>query len=122
MNTILLNKPLYKRTPLEIYLLQALLFLFWLVLPVLLRNADATVGSIDQSIWLLILLALICFLLMLGFCWWLLARFWRAMGLPRFNDMVSHFKDLALWQQLGFYYAAFAVLLLAGVGCLAAIC
>lgn len=122
MNTILLIKPLLKRAQPEKYALPGLMVLFWMVLPVLLRKLDATVGTIDQSIWLLVLLALICFLLLLGFCWWLLGRFWSALGLPQFQEMVSQFNDLVLWQQLGFYYASFALLLLAGVGCLAAIC
>jgi hypothetical protein len=105
---------------------QHLLFLFllfvWCFAPPLLRGIDETAGNIDQSIWLLILLSLISFLLVAGLCWWLLQRFWSMSGLPSFTKMVSQFNNLALWQQLSFYWASFALLLLAASVCLSAIC
>jgi hypothetical protein len=79
-------------------------------------------GSLDQNIWLLIILSMICFLAITGICWWLLQRFWLALELPPFTTMVSQFKSLAPWQQLGFYLFCFAVLLFSAVGSLAAIC
>ncbi|WP_285058415.1 hypothetical protein [Pedobacter ginsengisoli] len=97
------------------------LLLLWGVSPELMRLLDETSGFIDQSIWLLVLLALISFLLAVGLCWWLLGRFWVSMGLPAFGDMVLHFNRLVLWQKLGFYFASFALLLLSAVGCLAAV-
>ena len=103
------------------YLLFGLLILFWFIAPKLIQMNDSTAGSIDPSIWLLILLALICFLMLLALCWWLLKHFWKALNLPAFGLMVSQFKFLELWTQLGFYFACFALLLLAGVACLAAV-
>jgi hypothetical protein len=79
-------------------------------------------GSLDQNIWLLIILSLICFLTIIGLCWWLLHRFWLSMDLPAITIMVSQFKSLELWQQLGFYLFCFALLLFTAVGSLVAIC
>jgi len=105
---------------------QQLFFLFLLVLwcfaPPWLRLFDETAGSIDQSIWLLILLSLISFLLIVSLCWWLLQRFWETAGLPSFSKMVSQFNTLLLWQQLSFYWLSFALLLLVASVCLNAIC
>ncbi|TKC59231.1 DUF4175 domain-containing protein [Pedobacter hiemivivus] len=122
MNTIDIKKPvlLPEFKHLSNYLLFGLLLLLWLALPKLM-GFDETTGYIDPTIWLLIVLALITFLVLLATCWWLLQRFWMALGLPGLGLMVSQFKFLELWQQLGFYFACFALLLLAGVGCLAAV-
>jgi hypothetical protein len=79
-------------------------------------------GSLDQNIWLLIILSLMCFLGVIGLCWWLLHRFWLSMELPAFTLMISQFKSLELWQQLGFYLFCFALLLFTAVGTLVAIC
>ncbi|MGY0036429.1 hypothetical protein [Pedobacter sp. NJ-S-72] len=103
-----------------------LLFLFlifmWCLAPPWLRIFDETAGNIDQSIWLLVLLSLISFLLVAGLCWWLLQRVWQIIGLPLLSDMVSQFKTLTSWQQLSFYWASFVSLLLAASVCLTAIC
>ncbi|MNY70658.1 hypothetical protein D3C86_2088380 [compost metagenome] len=48
-------------------------------------------------------------------------QFWISMGLPALGNMVSQYKELTVWQQLGFYWASFALLLLAAVGVLSAI-
>ena len=98
-----------------------LLFL-WCFAPPWLRLFDETAGNIDQSIWLLVLLSLISFLLVAGLCWWLLQQIWKMIGLPSLSDMVSQFNTLLLWQQLSFYWASFALLLLAASVCLSAIC
>jgi hypothetical protein len=79
-------------------------------------------GSLDQNIWLLIILSLICFLTVTGLCWWLLQRFWLTLGLPEFTIIISQFKSLELWQQLGFFLFCFALLLFTAVGSLVAIC
>jgi hypothetical protein len=79
-------------------------------------------GSLDQNIWLLIILSMICFLAITGICWFLLQRFWLVLDLPAFTTMVSQFKSLAPWQQLGFYLFCFALLLFSAVGSLMAIC
>jgi hypothetical protein len=104
-------------------LLLFLIFLtVWAFAPGWLRMADETVGNVDQSIWLLVLLSLICFLLIFALCWWLVQRFWVLAGLPPFLLMVSQFNTLQLWQQLSFYWLSFVTLLLAAMGSLMAIC
>jgi hypothetical protein len=97
------------------YHLLGCLSIVWLLWPRLL-------GGSDQSILGQMILAIIGFLLLLALCWWLLGRFWRGLGLPDMEFMVSQFKRLRTWQQLSFYMGLFALLLLAGVACLAAIC
>jgi hypothetical protein len=97
------------------------LLLIWFTAPKIMHFEDNTIGYIDPSIWLLVLLAIICFLIILPLSWWLLQRIWRVLNLPSLELMVSQFKFLEVWQQLGFYFACFALLLLAGVGCLVAV-
>jgi hypothetical protein len=99
-----------------------LLLATWFFAPGWLRQVDGTVGSIDQSIWLLVVLSLISFMLITALCWWLLKRFWLVSGLPPIGTMVSQFNTLKLWQQLGLYLLSFALLLLAALGSLVAIC
>ncbi|MGY4383408.1 putative membrane protein YkgB [Pedobacter sp. UYP24] len=106
---------------LESYLLGVIIFLVWYTAPKLLAVFDSTIGVIDQSIWMLVLLSMISFMLTVGTAWWLLKWCWKALGLPSINIMVLHFKELELWQQLGFYYASFSLLLLAAIGALAAV-
>ncbi|SEA43907.1 hypothetical protein [Pedobacter hartonius] len=99
-----------------------LLLFIWCFAPSWLRLADRTTGSVDQSIWLLILLSLLSFLLIAALVWWLLQRSWARLKLPSIGLIVSHFKSLTPWQQLGFYWASYALLLLAALGCLMALC
>ena len=108
----------------QVKLLLVLLFLLvlWFFAPVWLRTIDATAGSVDQGIWLLIILSLIAFMLVTGLCWWLLHRFWLTLGLPPLTQLVSQFNSLALWQQLGFFWLSFLSLLLAAFASLIAIC
>lgn len=100
----------------EVYLIGGIMVLAWFTLPKVIANSDVTAGYIDQSIWFLVLLSLISFLLTVGLCWWLLQRFWVSAGLPDLNSMVLGFQNLKLWQQLGFYFACFVALLWAAVG------
>nr|WP_199082726.1 hypothetical protein [Pedobacter sp. ASV19] len=104
------------------YHLLGCLSITWLLWPRLLGGNDPQAGYVDQSILGQMILAIIGFLLLLALCWWLLGRFWRGLGLPDMEFMVSQFKRLRTWQQLSFYMGLFALLLLAGVACLAAIC
>ena len=99
-----------------------LLLATWFFAPGWLRQVDGTVGSVDQSIWLLVVLSLISFMLITALCWWLLKRFWLVSGLPPIGTMVLQFNTLQLWQQLGLYLLSFALLLLAALGSLVAIC
>ncbi|WP_442587776.1 hypothetical protein ACSBL2_17160 [Pedobacter sp. AW31-3R] len=98
------------------------LMILWFYMPLLLNGIDKTAGGVDQGIWLVILISLISFLMVCALCWWLLQRFWMILQLPSLELMVSKFKYLPLWQQLIFFYASFALLLLAALGCLIAIC
>jgi hypothetical protein len=99
-----------------------LLLLLWISGNHWMQVSDPLSGSLDQNIWLLIILALICFLTVTALCWWLMHRFWLSLGLPDFNQMVTQFNTLELWQQLGFFLSCFALLLLTAVGSLVAIC
>lgn len=103
-------------------LLFLILLLLWYFVPSWLHLVDETVGSVDQSIWLLILLSLISFLLLSALVWWLLKKSWARLKLPSIGLMVSHFNNLTPWQQLSFYWASYALLLLAALGCMIAIC
>ncbi len=107
------NMPVKKIEP---YLMAMVLVMVWFTLQKVMLYNDSTAGQIDQSIWLLVLLAIISFLLMLGLCYWLMQRFWLRMGLPDLGDMVLQFSSLVLWQQLKFALALFALLLSAAIG------
>lgn len=98
------------------------LLLLWLLMPDFIRQYDPTSGGVDPAIWLLILLGILAFLMAIALSWWLLQRFWLNLGLPNLGLMVLQFKNLALWQQLGFYWLSFALLLLVCTMCIAAIC
>jgi hypothetical protein len=99
-----------------------LLLVLWFYGPLLLHRIDGTAGSVDQGIWLLIILSLISFMLITALCWWLLQRFWLMTGLPPLRKLVLRFNTLLLWQQLGFYWLSFVSLLLAAMASLIAIC
>lgn len=103
------------------YALVLFLVLLWPVTRYLLIPSDPTIGFIDPNIWLLLLLSLITFLIATGLCWWLLQQFWIRMRLPAPGIMVSQFYTLELWQQLSFFLASFALLLLAALGVLTAV-
>jgi hypothetical protein len=106
----------------ETLLVFCLLLLLWFTGPEILHYFDATAGSIDPSVWLLIVLGLIAFMMVMTLSWWLHNRFWVCLGLPHLNELVLHFKSMEPWQQLSFYVACFALLLLAATGSLMAIC
>jgi hypothetical protein len=103
------------------YLIGIILVLSWITLQRIIQSGDVSVGVIDPSIWLLFLLSLICFVTVTGLSFWMLKRFAVVMGLPAVGKLIVQFNSLELWQQLGFYWASFALLLLAGVGSLSAI-
>ncbi|WP_084289104.1 hypothetical protein [Pedobacter nyackensis] len=103
------------------FILLGLLLLLWPILQHFIMRGAPNVAYLDPNIWLLVLLSLICFLISIGLCWWLLQQFWTSIGLPSIGDMVLQFKQLQGWQQLGFYWASFGFLLLAAVGVLIAI-
>ena len=116
--TQLKRPPQYLLKPLILFIF---LLLLWYFMPGLLQKIDVTVGSIDPSVWLLILLSFICFFAVTALSWWLLKQFWLIMGLPSFKLMISQYNTLQLWQQLTFYWVSFGLVLLAALGCLGAI-
>ena len=103
-------------------LLFAGLLVLWTTASKWLHHIDGTAAGVDQSIWLLVILSMIVFLLLTALCWWLVHCFWIVAGLPPLSNMVSQFHTLKLCQQLGFYWACFAALLLAASLCLGGIC
>ncbi|MET1057612.1 MAG: hypothetical protein ABWY16_20020 [Pedobacter sp.] len=131
MNTKVLKVPLYLKFP---QLLQGMnlkfdpkhlfviLWLIWIIFPVWFHSNDPTAGYVEQNTWLLIVLGLITFLLVVGLCWWLLRHFWTMAGLPEINKMINKFNYLTSWQQLSFFWASFALFLLAAIACIDAIC
>jgi len=102
-------------------LLFVVLVLAWPMVQKMVSRWDVTAGYVDPGILVLVVLALICFLGMVFLSWWLLQRFWLVFGLPALGGMVLRFNELELWVQLGFYWLSYALLLLAGVGCLIAV-
>lgn len=96
------------------------LMVLWSVVTEFFSSEEISTG-INQSVPIMIVLGLISFLVLVHLCWWLLQRFWVSVGLPGLGSMVLQYSSLELWVQLGFYFASFALLLLTGLGCLAAI-
>ena len=94
-----------------------ILMLAWGMITCFLSKPEMSIG-INQSIPLMVVLGLITFLLLLELSWWLFNRFWLRVGLPGMEHMVVQFEDLEIWQKLAFLWASFALLLLAGLGCL----
>ena len=103
------------------YFLVLLLLSVWPILQWVVLTSDPSTGFIDPNIWLLLLFCAVSFLLFLGLSWWLLKLGWQMLGLPSIYHLVSQFNQLQLWQQLGFYWASFALLLLGAVGILNAV-
>ncbi|MEH3113526.1 hypothetical protein [Pedobacter terrae] len=110
-----------KKQILEKLMLAIILVLGWHTFPKVLKTIEPTAALLDAGIWQLILLTLLCYVGLLQLSWWLLYRFWQNLGLHQLTDMVSLFKQLTSWQQLSFFWASFALLLLAAIACLAAI-
>lgn len=85
------------------------------------QEMDPTMGLLDAGIWQLLLLSILSFLILSLLSWWILQKAWTGLGLPKMNTMVSQFKTLTTCQQFAFYWASFALLLLAAVLSLVAV-
>ncbi len=123
MKILSLKKPLrvvYKLP--QLGLLPGLLLLLWLAGRNLILRNDPTAGLGDQDAWLYMLQSMIAFMMVVPLSWWFLQRFWMALGLPSINGLIVHFKELEPWQKLVCCFSSYALLLLAAVGCLIAIC
>lgn len=115
------NSNNHRKTPLIYVLLLMLLLVTWCLGPKLLQWFDATAGSVDQSIWLLLVLAIISFLIVINLSWWLFKYSWQRLGFPSIHSIVSLFDLLLPWQQLSFLLGSFALVLLAALGSLNAV-
>ncbi|WP_148233559.1 hypothetical protein [Pseudopedobacter saltans] len=98
------------------------LIILSLVLPYWIYRFDSTSALPDPGIIYLFLLALLFFITLLILIWKLFNSSWERLGLPDITYMVKHFKELDLWQQIILYWLSFALLLLAAIGGLTAIC
>ncbi|WP_449440011.1 hypothetical protein [Pedobacter steynii] len=108
---------------LKIALLLTILALLWPFAQQMVFNSDETAGYIDPgSMVQLLLMSLITFIVIVVLSGWLLKRFLAAQNLPGMGIMVLQFRKLELWQQLGFYWASFALLLLAAAMSVMAVC
>jgi hypothetical protein len=113
------NTLLDKSKPWLVFLL---LLSIWFIPAASIHSIDPAAVAPDQSQWLMIVLSLITFLMIMALCWWLLDRQWRLIGLPPISQIVLHFKLITQCQQLAFYFFSFALVLLAALACLVAIC
>ncbi len=108
---------------LKIALLLTILALLWPFAQQMVFNSDETAGYIDPgSMVQLLLMSLITFIVIVVLSGWLFKRFLAAQNLPGMGIMVLQFRKLELWQQLGFYWASFALLLLAAAMSVMAVC
>lgn len=106
----------FKLKYVEYVLLIVIAGLVWISAPRIFQLPLGNSEEVATSIGLMLLLALIGFLLAVGLVVWLVQRFCILLGLPAVEELVYDFKSLRLWEQLGFYFGLFAVLLLAAVG------
>lgn len=111
----------YRSEDLKLCCLLSGLLLLWYITQRFASLFDPSAGMIAPGIWQLILLALICFLLVIALSWWLARQLWQNLGLPSIEKMVSQFHTLASWQQQKLYWSSFALLLLTAIGVLSAI-
>ncbi|HKG07219.1 MAG TPA: hypothetical protein VKB19_12205 [Pedobacter sp.] len=100
--------------------LMGVLMLLWSLITAFFSNPEMSAG-INESVPLMVVLSLICFMMLVHLCWWLLNRFWLRVGLPGLGCMVILFGGLTSWQQVVLYWGSFALLLLSAIGCLAAV-
>lgn len=123
MKTLFIKWPQLSAMGLRIQplVLASCLLLGWFYLPGVLHALTPTAALMDAGIWQVLLLAVICHLALLFGCWKLLAYAWQSLGLSPIEQMVSRFNTLSLWQRLRFYWASFALVLLAGIACLIAL-
>ncbi|MES2826710.1 MAG: hypothetical protein V4687_01080 [Bacteroidota bacterium] len=105
--------------PIHLLILTAMLYF---LLQQTLQKIDPAAGYVDPSMLSLVIIGMFCFQLIFSLSLWIHKKFWSAIGLPDDYNFLSHFKQLSSCQQFVFYFASFALLVLAAVGCLIAIC
>ncbi|WP_285009553.1 hypothetical protein [Pedobacter faecalis] len=97
------------------------LVLIWPLVQRMVLALDVRSGYVDPGIVVLIVISMLCFLMVIGMSLWLLKGFLIYLGLPSPGVLALKIKEMDVWVQLSFYLACFALLLFAGVGCLAAV-
>nr|WP_294899567.1 hypothetical protein [uncultured Pedobacter sp.] len=105
-----------------LWLILLILFLVYRSLPLWIYRLDPTAALPDAGVGALVLLSILVFFLLLILSAYLFKITIKWLSLPAFSWMVSQFNTLTLWQQYVLYWASFALLLLAGIGCLSALC
>ena len=98
------------------------LLLLWWLAPSWIYNLDPTAAIPDAGLLLIILIGIITFLILVWLAGYLLYLTVTRLGLPSIQTMVLQFNQLTLWHQFVCYWASFALLLLAAIGSLIAIC
>ncbi len=123
MKLLKLTKPVEGQVGkgIEKYLVMLIMVMAYYSVQKFIGFGDSSAGFVDQSIWLLVLLSMISVLMVVGMSWWLLNRFLFNMGMPAVGNLVLQFKQMEIWQQLGFYWLSYALLVWAGVGALSAV-
>ena len=123
MNTLnMLSSRLRYWEAIKLIVLALVICAGWKIMQQTSWNAELTMGYVDPSILVLILIALICYIIMIGLSAWIMIRLWTIVGLPAPQKIILQFNYLESCQKLKFLLAAYALLLLSGVGCLVAIC
>lgn len=108
---------------LKVIALLIIMVLLWPFTQQMVFSFDETAAYLNPgNMVLLVLMSLITFIVIVALSGWLLQRFLAAQRLPGLGIMVLQFKKLELWQQLGFYWASFALLLLGAAITVMAIC
>jgi hypothetical protein len=100
--------------------LLGVLMVLWVLVTMFWSSPEMSTG-INESVPLMVVLGLISLLVLLELAWWVFNRFWLRVGLPGIEVIAIYYRRMEVWQQVMFYWASFALVLLAGVGCLAAI-
>lgn len=121
LNSIIASRNILEA--LKIAALFVIMVLLWPFAQQMVLSFDETAGYLDLgNMVLLVLISLITFIVIVVLSGWLLCRFLAAQNLPGIGIMVLQFRKLELWQQLRFYWASFALLLLAAAMSVMAIC
>jgi hypothetical protein len=122
MNTILHREPTGFKKIVALKWLLPLLATVWLLTPKLIHFFYPLAGLLDAGILQLIVLALVCWLLVLSFALLMSKHIYQHFTLLLAQDHLATLTSLTSWQQHVLYLAFYAVLVLSATGCLIAIC
>ena len=122
MNTILQRVPTFFKNIVLLKWLLLLLATMWLVTPKLIHFFYPLAGMLDAGILQLIVVALVCWLLVLSCAMLMSKRAYLHFTLLVAENQFTTLTSLTPWQQHVLYLAFYAVLVLSATGCLIAIC